>query len=159
MLKKNDVEDADERRKVLFFDLYLYFMLFQKLNKVLAPDDEIPARLSLKYRTQRNDESIPGYAYELQIIADRAFTPDDPSRENVLVDTFCTGLLDIELRVKLIQKEFKTLDDAVAAARKLHCQRSIRKFMTQNQGKSDTKFLYVLDDPEEPVERRSTRVR
>ena len=82
------------------------------LVKALRSDAEkLPPRLVLKYRTQKPDESLSEYALELAKLATRAGMKD-AIREETLIDCFCTGVLDNELSIKLLENTFTTLSEA-----------------------------------------------
>ena len=123
-------------------------LAFPKFNIALSPVETIPARIALKYRMQGPDESINDFLYELRLLADKAFAPDDDNRERVLVDTFCTGLLDTDLSVKLLQKEFATLEEAAFAAQKQFSKRSIKNFMSKNRAETEraVDIFHTSDD-------------
>lgn len=94
----------------------------------LKGKDGIPARLALKYRVQNPTETLSDYAMALGKLATKA-SISAASREETLVDTFCTGVSDTDLSVKLLENTFDTLSLALEQAQKIEGATNIRKLV------------------------------
>ena len=121
---------------------------FPKLSKALATEEHaIPARISIKYRTQKMVETLIEFAFQLELLGLQAFPDarDEPAKQRAMVDSFCLGVTDNSLSVKLLEGEFTTIDDALQAALKYLQAQDIKQYVaansrTQNCG-NDTEIL------------------
>ena len=113
---------------------------YNKLAKALSTDeDQIPARLSLKYRRQKPTESLSNFAYELELLGNRVYTEGESAQKQFyLVDCFCTGLIDTQLSIKLLQENFKTLNEALSAAQNANSAINIRKLIDKQEDNPNT---------------------
>ena len=111
------------------------------LEKALGLQDKIPPRLALKYRTQGQDESLSDFAMALCKLATKAGI-SEVSKEEVLVDSFCTGVLEQDLSVKLLESDFANLSLALSQAQKIESASQIRKFVRPST--SNTTELEIL---------------
>jgi hypothetical protein len=76
----------------------------------------------LRFRKQRESESIEKYASELEKMAQEAFPADNNIRANrQLIQSFLMGVRNDELGVKLLEENFDNLTAAVNAAAR-HCK-------------------------------------
>ena len=102
-------------------------LCYSQILNILTPDnDRIPARLSLKYRVQKATESISEYAFELEMLANKAFDSKNPNKQATMVDTFCTGVSDTNLSIKLLEHDFETLSEALVYAQKVKVAQDVR---------------------------------
>lgn len=104
----------------------------QLLRALQSASEPIPPRLSIKYRTQKPNESLQEYAFALETLADRAFDDADVKDQQML-DTFCTGILDAGLSVKLLQEEHADFQAAVEMASRIQQAVKVRKYMHDNR--------------------------
>ena len=82
----------------------------------------IPAEYMLRFRKQREGETIERYAAELEKMAQEAFPDDQDIRANrQLIQSFLMGVRNDELGVKLLEENFDNLTAAVNAAAR-HCK-------------------------------------
>ena len=101
------------------------------LEKSLGFQDKIPPRLALKYRTQKPDESLADFAVALSKLATKAATAN-ATKEETLVDSFCTGVRDTDMSIKLLENNFTTLSLALEQAKKIEGASKIRDFVRPN---------------------------
>lgn len=97
------------------------------LEAALIRKDTIPPRMALKYRTQQDDESLYEFATALENLANRA-NVEKEVRPLLLVDSFCTGVRDAELSVKLLENSFASLALALDKAEGIARASKIRNF-------------------------------
>ena len=98
------------------------------LEKALRGEETIPPRLALRYRTQKHDESLGEFAMSLGKLAIKA-AASQTSNEETLIDTFCTGVRDTDLSLKLLESSFESLSSALQQAQKIESATNIRKFV------------------------------
>jgi hypothetical protein len=98
------------------------------LEKALGTPEKIPPRLALKYRTQKPDESLSDFAIALGKLASKAEIAQ-ASKEETLVDSFCTGVRDTDLSIKLLETNFGNLSLALEQAQKIEGASKIRNFV------------------------------
>ena len=120
------IEDATMQNPDLFKPI---------LEKALKNEDELPARLALKYRVQEQKESLTEYATALSKLALKAALPDT-TKEQTLVDAFCTGVRNTDLSVKLLESQFATLSLALEQSLKIQGASNIRKLVRPNTSSS-----------------------
>ena len=114
------------------------------LRALQTEREEIPPRYLLKHRKQKADESIAEYAYKLEILANRAYQDVDMKNQQLL-DVFCSGLIDSDLSVKLLQEQHQHFAEAVEFAKKVHQAISIRRFVVDSKIKiADTSAVQIL---------------
>jgi hypothetical protein len=111
------------------------------LEKALRTQDKIPPRLALKYRTQKPDESLSDFAIALGKLASKAEIAQ-VSKEETLVDSFCTGVRDTDLSIKLLETNFESLSIALEQAQKIEGASKIRNFVRPST--TDNAELEVL---------------
>ena len=100
------------------------------LEKALKNDNEkIPARLKLRYRTQKSNESLSQFALELGKLADKSDIKETAVKQQLLVDSFCTGVKDADLSIKLLENNFGSLTLALNHALKVEGANKIRNFV------------------------------
>ena len=98
------------------------------LEGALKREDEIPPRLALRYRAQEPKESLADFAFALELLANKADIPR-ATRPELLVDSFCTGVRDTELSIKLLETSFNSLTVALDQAQKIEGASKIRNFV------------------------------
>ena len=98
------------------------------LTAALTRKEKIPPRLALRYRAQEPEESLAEFAFALELLANKANIPDD-SKPEMLVDSFCTGVRDTDLSIKLLETNFASLSLAVDQAQKIEGASKIRNFV------------------------------
>ena len=118
----------------------------QLLEKALQPVDKIPPRLALKYRAQEVNESLHDFSVALRKLAGKASIPAD-SREQMLVDSFCTGVRDSDTSIKLLATTFETLSLAVEKGQKFEAATQIRNFVRPNNIPTETDLEILATNP------------
>lgn len=118
----------------------------QLLEKALQPVDKIPPRLALKYRAQEVNESLHDFSVALRKLAGKASIPAD-SREQMLVDSFCTGVRDSDTSIKLLATTFETLSLAVEKGQKFEAATKIRNFVRPNNIPTETDLEILATNP------------
>ena len=106
------------------------------LEEALSRKDKIPPRLALRYRSQETDESLADFALALEKLANKAGVHKD-ARPQLLVDSFCTGVRDTDLSIKLLETHFDTLTLALDQAEKIESASKIRNFVRPSKAKTD----------------------
>ena len=82
----------------------------------------VPPEYMLRFRKQREGESIEKYAAELEKMALEAFPEEQNIRQNrQLIQSFLMGVRNDELGVKLLEDNFNDLTEAINAAAR-HCK-------------------------------------
>lgn len=125
--------------------------LFKPLLEKALIVDKIPPRLELRFRTQKSDESLSDFATALQKLCTKAAIPQT-AREETLVDSFCTGVRNTELSIRLLETSFATLSLALDQAQKIEGASKIRNFVrpaTSNSNVDDEVEVLVASEPEE----------
>ncbi len=97
-------------------------------NALKSDSDKIPPRLKLRFRTQKPGESLSQFALELGKLANKS-NMEDATREHLLIDSFCTGVKDTDLSIKLLETTFGTLTLALDYALKVEGASKIRNFV------------------------------
>ena len=116
-LKLTDEQKADPK---------IYKPLFEKALK--SDSEKIPPRIALRYRTQKPNETLSQFALELGKLANKSDV-DANSREQLLTDSFCTGVRDTDLSIKLLENAFDTLTLALDHALKIEDANKIRNYV------------------------------
>ena len=115
--KTEDVVDLKKARKLL--------------KSVLQKQTTVPYSIQMKYRTQKDKESITDFGYEIQVLAQKAEIENvDTSRE--IIEAFCSGLNDSQLAAKMLLKldTFTSLKDAIEYAMQRESTQKINDFIT-----------------------------
>lgn len=97
-------------------------------NALRSETDKIPARLALRYRTQKQGESLSQFALELGKLATKS-NVEPNTREQLLIDSFCTGIQDADTSIKLLENKFDTLTLALDHALKIEGASKIRNLV------------------------------
>ena len=116
------------------------------LERALKRKDKIPPRLALRYRVQESDESLAEFAFALEMLANKAGVAK-PAKEELLVDSFCTGVRDTDLSIKLLEDSFDALSLALEQAQKIDGASKIRKYVRPTvpaADSNDTTGLEIL---------------
>ena len=99
------------------------------LEKALKSESEkIPPMLALRYKTQKSNETLSHFALELGKLANKSDIAAN-TREQLLIDSFCTGVKDTDLSIKLLEGTFTTLTLALDRALKIESANKIRNFV------------------------------
>ena len=101
------------------------------LKSVLQKQTTVPYSIQMKYRTQKDKESITDFGYEIQVLAQKAEIENvDTSRE--IIEAFCSGLNDSQLAAKMLLKldTFTSLKDAIEYAMQRESTQKINDFIT-----------------------------
>ena len=106
------------------------------LEAALKRKEKIPPRLALRYRAQESEESLAEFAFALELLANKANIPKD-TRPELLVDSFCTGVRDTDLSIKLLETSFASLSLALDQAQKIEGASKIRNFVRPSNSKAD----------------------
>jgi hypothetical protein len=129
------ISDADQADPTLYS---------ARLEEALTPKEKIPPRLALRYRAQEPDESLADFAFALEKLATKAGVPA-ASRPELLVDSFCTGVRDTDLSIKLLETSFTNLTLALDQAQKIESASKIRKFVRpSNNNPAESANLEIL---------------
>jgi hypothetical protein len=112
---------------------------FEPLRVALhSPDSRIPARFAIRHRAQREEESLDEFARELEKLARNAFPDDNNIRTNqTLIDAFIAGLRSDELSIKLLQRNFDNVTEALNEAKEYLAARDTRKYLKRNSARSE----------------------
>jgi hypothetical protein len=128
--------DAAERADIFDQDVFRRLTTALKSREMRVDPDYL-----LKYRKQRDDESIEKYSEELIKLAEEVYPEDQNIRNNrQLIASFVGGIKNDELAIKLLQENFNTLTDAVQAAVQYFRALQTRRFI-----KTETDFRPVLE--------------
>ena len=112
---------------------------FEPLRIALnSPDSRIPPRFALRHRVQREEESLDEFARQLEKLARNAFPADNNIRANqTLIDAFISGLRSDELSIKLLQRNFQNVTDALNEAKEYLAARDTRKYLKRNSARNE----------------------
>ena len=112
---------------------------FEHLRVALhSTDSRIPARFAIRHRAQREEESLDEFARELEKLARNAFPEDNNIRANQsLIDAFISGLRSDELSIKLLQRNFQNVTEALNEAKEYLSARDTRKYLKRNSARSE----------------------
>jgi len=95
-----------------------------------SQETRVPAGYAMKYRKQKEAESIEQYAFELERLALDAYPNEQNIRENRnLIECFISGIRNDELAIKLLQDNFDNLADAVNVAKQYFTALQTRRFL------------------------------
>jgi hypothetical protein len=112
--------NLDNARRADFYDNETQVVIRDAIKN--RQGERIPAEYMLRFRKQREGESIEKYAAELEKMALEAFPDEQDIRANrQLIQSFLMGVRNDELGVKLLEETFDSLTDAVNAAAR-HCK-------------------------------------
>ena len=116
--------------------------VFRRLTQALKSREmRVNPDYLLKYRKQRDDESIEKYSEELIKLAQEVYPDDQNIRNNrQLIASFVGGIKNDELAIKLLQEDFNSVTDAVQAAVQYFRALQTRRFI-----KTETDFRPVLE--------------
>ena len=112
---------------------------FEPLRIALhSPDSRIPARFAIRHRAQREEESLDEFVRELEKLARNAFPDDNNIRANqTLIDAFISGLRSDELSIKLLQRNFANVTEALNEAKEFLSARDTRKYLKRNSARNE----------------------
>ena len=115
---------------------------FRRLKEALrSRENRINPGYLLKYRKQKEGESIEKYAEELIKLAEEVYPEDQNIRQNAqLIGSFVGGVNNDELAIKLLQENYDNLNLAVEAAVHYFQALQTRRFI-----KTETDFRPVLE--------------
>ena len=120
------------------------------LTAALTLKEKIPPRLALRYRAQEPEESLAEFAFALELLANKASIPD-ASKPEMLVDSFCTGVRDTDLSIKLLETNFASLSLALDQAQKIEGASKIRNFVRPSSSTANPEqSLEVLGPCDKP---------
>ena len=115
------------------------------LEKALKSESEkIPASLALRYRSQKDEETLSQFAFQLEKLANKSnLDLGQTARQQILIDSFCTSVKNANLSIKLLEQTFATLADAVDSAIKIETAQNIRNFVQtgNNNASNDVEIL------------------
>ena len=118
-----------------------------------STESRIPSGYALKYRKQKESESIEQYAFELENLALEAYPNDQNIRQNHnLIECFISGIRNDELAIKLLEQNFENLTEAIQAAARYFLALQTRRFIkTESDFKQTMEKVYNLtsQNPEE----------
>ena len=86
-----------------------------KLKVALTPPDKMPAKIELKFRKQKLNESLSEFDLAIQNLGMIAFGRDALNNGQV-IDAFCIGVRNTDLSAKFLGSQFENLADAMAFA-------------------------------------------
>ena len=110
-------------------------------NALTQRESRIPPGYELKYRKQRENESIEKYASELECLALEAFPGDANIRQNrTLIESFISGIRNDELAIKLLEENFQNLGQAIERAVHYYQALQTRRFI-----KTESDFRPALE--------------
>ena len=99
-------------------------------NALTQRESRIPPGYELKYRKQRENESIEKYASELECLALEAFPGEANIRQNrTLIESFISGIRNDELAIKLLEENFQNLGQAIERAVHYYQALQTRRFI------------------------------
>ena len=114
----------------------------QILKDALSKQVQVPPNIAVRCRTQKTDESISDFGYNIQILGHKAFGAEAETNARV-IEAFCMGLSDYDLTVKMLQKSFTTLKAAIDYARTKESSLVLRKFVFNSRNSSGSSHRNV----------------
>ena len=114
----------------------------QILKDALSKQVQVPPNIAVRCRTQKTDESISDFGYNIQILGHKAFGTEAETNARV-IEAFCMGLSDYDLTVKMLQKSFTTLKAAIDYARTKESSLVLRKFVINSRNSSGSSHRNV----------------
>lgn len=133
-------------------------------NALSSREENVPPGYALKYRKQKENESIEKYAAELERLALEAFPDDQNIRVNrTLIESFIAGVRNDELAIKLLQENFDNLGPAINRAVEYFQALQTRRFIkTESDFRPNLEKVYTIKEAEETnkvnaVNREDTR--
>ena len=112
-----------------------------KLKVALTPPDKMPAKIELKFRKQKLNESLSEFGLAIQNLGICAFGRDHALNNGQVMDAFCIGVRNTDLSAKLLGSQFENLADAIAFAHNKESSETIKKYVRHNR----TCEIYVQD--------------
>ena len=104
-------------------------------------ESRVPAGYAMRYRKQKEGESIEKYASELEKLALEAYPDVQNIRANRnLIECFISGIRDDELAIKLLEENFNNLTEAINRA--VHYQQALQ---TRRFIKTETDFRPTME--------------
>ena len=104
-----------------------------KLKVALTPPDKMPAKIELKFRKQKLNESLGEFGLAIQNLGMSAFSRDHALNNGQVIDAFCIGVRNTGLSAKLLGSQFENLADAIAFAHNKESSETIKKYVRQNR--------------------------
>ena len=104
-----------------------------KLKVALTPPDKMPAKIELKFRKQKLNESLGKFGLAIQNLGMSAFGRDHALNNGQVIDAFCIGVRNTDLSAKLLGSQFENLADAIAFAHNKESSETIKKYVRQNR--------------------------
>ena len=104
-------------------------------------ESRVPAGYAMRYRKQKEGESIEKYAAELEKLALEAYPDVQNIRANRnLIECFISGIRDDELAIKLLEENFNNLTETINRA--VHYQQALQ---TRRFIKTETDFRPTME--------------
>ena len=99
-------------------------------NALKSTDSRVPPGYELRFRRQKESESIEQYALALETLALDAYPNDQNIRQNrLLIESFISGIRSDELAIKLLQNDFANLTEAIDMAKQYFQALQTRRFI------------------------------
>ena len=99
-------------------------------NALKSTDSRVPPGYELRFRRQKENESIEQYALALETLALDAYPNEQNIRQNrLLIESFISGIRSDELAIKLLQNDFANLTEAIEMAKQYFQALQTRRFI------------------------------
>jgi hypothetical protein len=105
------------------------------LKGALSKHEDVPPNIAIRFRNQKNDESIGDFGYAMQVLGHKAFDAGAETNAQV-IEAFCMNLSDCNLTAKMIQKTFTTLKAAIDYAVSKESTSNIQKYVRNSRSLS-----------------------
>ena len=106
------------------------------IKGALSKEPDVPARITLRYKVQGLAEGVTEFGDAIRLLGQKIFGSDQTDGNAFVIDSFCTGLRDTNLGSKMVQKEFKSLSEAIKYAVSRKELTNIKNVLVEQRGKS-----------------------
>ena len=122
-------------------------------NALKSTDSRVPPGYELKYRKQKDSESIEQYAAALESLAMDAYPNEQDIRANRnLIECFISGVKNDELAIKLLQNQFDNFTQVINMAKQYFQALQTRRFIkTESEFRPTLEKVYNVSDENDEV--------
>ena len=105
------------------------------IKGALSKEPDVPARITLRYKIQGLAENVTEFGDAIRLLGQKIFGTETDGNAMV-IESFCAGLYDANLASKMVQKDFKSLSEAIKYAVSRNELTNIKNVLVEQRGKS-----------------------